>query len=321
MGHYSPVWVPGAIASIDTPQGAFTSWSSTPAVLADSGPLHGLLITVSWAINHHFRFPERFSPLTNPRCIYVLVINTRSFGRFWPITWATNYRFMGHYSPVWVPGAISSIDEPQGAFTSWSSTPAVLADSGPLHGLLITVSWAINHHFRFPERFSPLTNPRCIYVLVINTRSFGRFWPITCATNYRFMGHYSPVWVPGAISSIDEPQGAFTSWSSTPAVLADSGPLHGLLITVSWAINPHFRFPEGFSPLTNPRCIYVLVINTRSFGRFWPITLATNYRFMGHYSPVWVPGAISSIDEAQCAFRPCHQHSQFWPILAHYMGY
>src|SRR3954463_8766530 len=118
-------------------------------------------------------------------------------------------------------------------------------------------------------------NPRCIYVLVINTRCFGRFLPITWATNYRFMGHYSPVWVPIAISTIHEPQCAFMSWSSTIAVLADSGPLQGLLITVSWAINHHFGFPERFP----------------------------------------------TIDSPSVHLRPGHQHSQFWPILAHYMRY
>ena len=32
-----------------------------------------------------------------------------------------------------------TIDEPQGALTCWSSTHAVLADSGPFHGLLLTI--------------------------------------------------------------------------------------------------------------------------------------------------------------------------------------
>src|SRR3954465_8286115 len=54
---------------------------------------------------------------------------------------------MGYLSPFWVPGVISTIDEPHGAFTCWSSTLAVLAHSGLVHGLLITVTWAINHHF------------------------------------------------------------------------------------------------------------------------------------------------------------------------------
>ena len=34
---------------------------------------------------------------------------------------------------------ISTIDDPRGAFTCWSSTLTVLADSGPFHGLLLTI--------------------------------------------------------------------------------------------------------------------------------------------------------------------------------------
>ena len=95
------------ISTIDEPQGAFTCWSSTLQVLADSGMFHGLLITVTWAINHNY---------------------------------------MGYESLFWVPGLISTIDEPHSAFTCWSSTLAVLADYGLFHGLLITVTWAINHN-------------------------------------------------------------------------------------------------------------------------------------------------------------------------------
>src|SRR4051812_16437194 len=103
MGYYSPFHGPlitilGSRSDFHhrrSPR-AFTSWSSTLAVLADSGPLHGLLFTVSWAIIHQFGFPELFPSLTKPSVHFVLVINTRSFGRFWPITWATNHRFMGH---------------------------------------------------------------------------------------------------------------------------------------------------------------------------------------------------------------------------------
>src|ERR1041385_5179775 len=54
---------------------------------------------------------------------------------------------MGYESPFWVPGVISNIDKPQGAFTCWSSTLTVLADFGLFHELLITVSWGINHRF------------------------------------------------------------------------------------------------------------------------------------------------------------------------------
>ena len=55
--------------------------------------------------------------------------------QFWPIL----ARFLDYYSLFWAPGVISTIDEPRGAFTCWSSTLAVLADSDPFHGLLLTV--------------------------------------------------------------------------------------------------------------------------------------------------------------------------------------
>ena len=47
--------------------------------------------------------------------------------------------FHGLLLIVLAPGAISTIDEHWGAFTCRSSTLAVLADSGPYHGLLLSV--------------------------------------------------------------------------------------------------------------------------------------------------------------------------------------
>ena len=55
--------------------------------------------------------------------------------QFWPIL----ARFVDYYSLFWGPGVISMINEPWGAFTCWSSTLTVLADSGPFHGLLLTI--------------------------------------------------------------------------------------------------------------------------------------------------------------------------------------
>ena len=46
---------------------------------------------------------------------------------------------MDYYSPFWGPGVISTINEPWGAFTIWSSTLAGLVDSDAFHGLLLTV--------------------------------------------------------------------------------------------------------------------------------------------------------------------------------------
>ena len=86
---------------------------------------------------------------------------------------------MDYYSPLWGLGAIFIVAEPQCALLCHSSTPAVLADSGPIHVLLLT------------------------------------FWPILA----RFMEYYSPFWDPRAISTINDPRGAFTCRSSTLAVL------------------------------------------------------------------------------------------------------
>ena len=55
--------------------------------------------------------------------------------QFWPIL----ARFVDYYSLFWGLGVISTINEPRGAFTCRSSALAVLADSGPFRGLLLTV--------------------------------------------------------------------------------------------------------------------------------------------------------------------------------------
>ena len=48
-------------------------------------------------------------------------------------------RFLDYYSPFWGPEAISIVVESQGVLMCRSSTLAVLADSGPFRGLLLTV--------------------------------------------------------------------------------------------------------------------------------------------------------------------------------------
>jgi hypothetical protein len=74
------------------------------------------------------------------------------------------------------------INDPQGAFTCWSSGVTIFADSGSFHGLLITVSWAFNHRFGFPERFPRLTTHG---VHLRAGRQHSQFWPILA----RFMGY------------------------------------------------------------------------------------------------------------------------------------
>ena len=72
------------------------------------------------------------SRLTNPK-VRLYVGHQRS--QFWPIL----ARFVDYYSLFRGPGVISTIDEPRGALICRSSTVAVLADSGPFRGLLLTV--------------------------------------------------------------------------------------------------------------------------------------------------------------------------------------
>ena len=99
---------------------------------------------------------------------------------------------------------------------------------------------------------------------------YSRFCPILA----RFVDYYSPFWGPKAISIVVEPQGALMCRSSTLAVLADSDPFHGLLLTV----------------LENPGvCLCV----DHQHSQFWPILA----HFMDYYSLFWGPGVISTINE------------------------
>ena len=128
---------------------------------------------------------------------------------------------MDYNSLFWGPKAISMVVELQGALTCQSSRITVLADSGPFHGLLLTIL----ARFGVPERFSRLTIPR---VRLPVGHQHSQFWLILA----RFMDYYSLFWGLGVISTINEPQGALTCRSSTLIVLADCGPFHGLLLTV-----------------------------------------------------------------------------------------
>ena len=89
VDYYSLFWGPRVISMINEPQGAFPCQSSTLTVLADYGPFHGQLLTV-------LRSQIDFHGCGPPGCAYMSVINTRSFDRFWPVSWIiTNY--------FWVP--------------------------------------------------------------------------------------------------------------------------------------------------------------------------------------------------------------------------
>src|SRR3954465_12607145 len=86
---------------------------------------------------------------------------------------------------------------------------------------------------------------------------YSQFWPILAS----FVDFYLLLWGCGVISMIDEPRGAFTCLSSTPAVLADSGPYRGLLLTFLGS-------RSDFHDRRTPGCVYVSVINTYDFCRF-----------------------------------------------------
>ena len=105
-------------------QGALTCWSSTITVWADSGPFLGLLL--------YFGVSESIPRLTNPG-VRLLVGHQQSHIR--PIL----FRFVHYYLPFWGPRAVSTIDDPRGAFTCPSSTLTPLANSDPFRGLLLTV--------------------------------------------------------------------------------------------------------------------------------------------------------------------------------------
>ena len=124
MDYYLLFWGPGVISTINEPWGGFTCRSSTLAVFVDSDPFHGLLLTV-WGSRSDFH------ACRTPRCAYVTVNNTHSFGRFWPVSWTITL--------FWGLRVISMIDEPQGVFTCRSSTLTYSAESCPFRALLLSV--------------------------------------------------------------------------------------------------------------------------------------------------------------------------------------
>ena len=163
MDYYSPFWGPKANSIVVEPKGALTCRSSTLAVLADSSPFQGLLLTVLGS-------QSDFHGCRTPRCAYVPVINNHSLGQFWPVSWTTTLfwglrvismideplvrlrvghqhshirpilvRFVHYHSAFWRPRAISTIGEPRASFMCPSSTLRVLANSDGFRGLLLTV--------------------------------------------------------------------------------------------------------------------------------------------------------------------------------------
>ena len=84
------------------------------------------------------------------------------------------------------------------------------------------------------DYYSPFWGPKVISILVepkVRLR-VGRQHSQFCLILAHFVDYYSLFWGPGVISTINESWGAFTFLSSTLAVLADSDPFRGLLLTV-----------------------------------------------------------------------------------------
>ena len=98
--------------------------SSTLSVFVDSDLFRGLLLTVFWS--------QMISILVDPK---VRLRVGHQHSQFWPIL----ARFVDYCSLFWGRRVISMINEPWCAFMFWSSTLAVLADSDPFRGLLLTV--------------------------------------------------------------------------------------------------------------------------------------------------------------------------------------
>ena len=138
------------------------------------------------------------------------VINTHGFGRSWPVSWTITHRFG-------IPNRFP-----------WLWNPNVRLRVGHQHSLF----WPILT--RFLDYYSLFWGPEAISIVVEPQvclcvgHQHSQFWPILA----RFMDYYSLFWGPGVISTINESRGAFMFRSSTLAVLADSEPFHGLLLTV-----------------------------------------------------------------------------------------
>ena len=158
------------------------------------------------------------------------------------------------------------------------------------------------------------------------------YWSSLSSMLARFMGYCSSFRVPNAISMIDEPRGAFTSWWATLTILVHCGLFHVLLITVMVDSSPFHRliltvslYSESFHGL------FITVLESRCNSHDW----WTPRAFMGQSSPLWSILAVS------CAFahhlvlpmqfpwlmnlevhlRFGQHYTQFWLILARFMGY
>ena len=127
------------------------------------------------------RFMDYYSPFCGPKAIS-MVVQPQDVLTCWSsrlADWADSGPFPGLLLTFWGPKVISTINEPRGAFTCRSSALTVLANSDPLRGLLLTVLGS-------QSDFHSCSTPSCAYVSVINTRSFGRFFPVSWTITHGF---------------------------------------------------------------------------------------------------------------------------------------
>src|SRR6266536_492544 len=177
----------------------------------------------------------------------------RKYSQFWPIL----TRFVAYCSPLSGPETISIVAEPQGAHTCQSSTLAVLADSGPFRGLLLTV---LGSRSDFHDRRTPV----CVYVSVINTGGFRRFWSVSSTITHRFgvSERFPRLTIPEVCLCVHRQHSQFYN----------SDPFRGLLLTVLGS-------RSDFHDRRTPVCVYVSVINTGGFRRFWSVSCTITHRF------------------------------------------
>ena len=176
---------------------------------------------------------------------------------------------------------------PRVVFTCRSATLTILANSNVFCGLLLTV-------FRSRSDFHSCWTPRRAYVSVINIHSFGWFWPVSWTITL-FFG--PPEWFPRLTN-------------------------HGVHLRVGhqhsqfWPILARFLdyysvfgSRRDFHDWRTPGCIYVSLINTRSFGRFWPVSWSITHCF-------GVSKWFQRLTNRGVHLRFGHQHLHFCPILA-----
>ena len=121
-----------------------------------------------------------------------------------------------------------------------------------------------------------------------------------------FVDYYSPFWGPKAISIAVEPQGVLTCWSSSLAVLADSGPFCGLLLAASG--------PGGISTFDKPLVRLCFGHEQSRFSSILSLSWTTTHRF-------GVLKRFPLLSNPNVCLRVGRQVSQFWPILARFLDY